>query len=64
MTGSANSAAMIAHRGYSFLYPENTALALTEAAKHGVEDVETDLRMSLTIKFLNCLNFINRCAKM
>lgn len=43
MTGSANSAAMIAHRGYSFLYPENTALALTEAAKHGVEGVETDL---------------------
>lgn len=46
MTTPANSAAMMAHRGYSFLYPENTALAFTEAAKHGAEGVETDLRIT------------------
>lgn len=37
---------MMAHRGYSFKYPENTALAFIEAAKHGAEGVETDLRIT------------------
>lgn len=46
MTVPANNAAMMAHRGYSFLYPENTALAFMEAAKHGAEGVETDLRIT------------------
>lgn len=46
MTVPANNAAMMAHRGYSFMYPENTALAFTEAAKHGAEGVETDLRIT------------------
>lgn len=37
---------MMAHRGYSDKYPENTALAFAEAAKHGAEGVETDLRIT------------------
>lgn len=37
---------MMAHRGYSSKYPENTALAFVEAAKHGAEGVETDLRIT------------------
>lgn len=41
-----SNAKMMAHRGYSDKYPENTALAFTEAAKNGAEGVETDLRVT------------------
>lgn len=46
MAAPQSKAAMMAHRGYSFMYPENTELAFVEAAKHGAEGVETDLRIT------------------
>lgn len=52
----ANDAAMMAHRGYSFLYPENTELAFVEAAKHGAEGVETDLRITKDGVYVLCHN--------
>jgi glycerophosphoryl diester phosphodiesterase len=36
----------IAHRGYSSLYPENTALAFEKAIEAGTDYIETDLRFS------------------
>ncbi len=41
-----NDICMIAHRGYSGKYPENTELAFVEAAKHGSGGAETDIRMT------------------
>lgn len=41
-----NEVNMMAHRGYSFRYPDNTAVSFTQAAKHGAEGVETDLRIT------------------
>ena len=38
---------MIAHRGYSQKYPENTALAFEKAAEHGSGGAETDIRRTL-----------------
>ena len=35
---------MIAHRGYSGSYPQNTALAFEKAAEHGSDGAETDIR--------------------
>lgn len=40
----AKEVCMIAHRGYSGIYPENTELAFIEAAKHGSGGAETDIR--------------------
>lgn len=37
---------MIAHRGYSGAYQQNTALAFREAAKHGSGGAETDVRIT------------------
>ena len=37
---------MIAHRGYSGVYPENTELAFIKAAEHGSGGAETDIRMT------------------
>lgn len=37
---------MIAHRGYSGKYHENTEVAFVEAAKHGSGGAETDIRMT------------------
>lgn len=37
---------MIAHKGYSGAYPENTALAFEAAAKHGSGGAETDIRVT------------------
>ena len=37
---------MIAHRGYSGIYHENTALAFEKAAKHGSGGAETDIRVT------------------
>lgn len=37
---------MIAHRGYSGRYHENTELAFVEAAKHGSGGAETDVRVT------------------
>lgn len=37
---------IIAHRGYSFLFPENTLLAFDEAVKAGAWMIETDIRLS------------------
>lgn len=46
MAAPENNVSMMAHRGYSHKYPENTALAFEQAAKHGAEGVETDLRVT------------------
>ena len=37
---------MIAHKGYSGKYPENTALAFKMAGEHGSGGAETDVRMT------------------
>ena len=37
---------MIAHRGYSGRYHQNTELAFSKAAKHGSGGAETDIRMT------------------
>ncbi len=37
---------MIAHRGHSALYPENTAMAFEMAAKNGFSGAETDIRVT------------------
>ena len=37
---------MIAHKGYSGKYPENTALAFRMAGEHGSGGAETDVRMT------------------
>lgn len=37
---------MIAHRGYSGIYHENTGLAFEKAAKHGSGGAETDVRIT------------------
>ena len=37
---------MIAHRGYSGVYPENTELAFEQAAAHGSGGAETDIRVT------------------
>lgn len=37
---------MIAHRGYSGIYQQNTELAFRKAAKHGSGGAETDVRMT------------------
>ena len=42
-----NDICMIAHRGYSGKYPENTALAFEMAAEHGSGGAETDIRRTL-----------------
>jgi len=42
-----NDICMIAHRGYSDKYPENTALAFEKAAQHGSGGAETDIRRTL-----------------
>ncbi len=37
---------MIAHRGYSGKYHENTELAFTKPAEHGSGGAETDIRVT------------------
>ncbi|MEQ8195305.1 MAG: glycerophosphodiester phosphodiesterase family protein [Rhodospirillales bacterium] len=37
---------IVAHRGYSSRYPENTALAFEKAIEAGADYIETDLRLS------------------
>ena len=37
---------IIAHRGSSLIWPENTMFAFEQAHKHGAEGFETDLRLS------------------
>ncbi|MBR0113138.1 MAG: glycerophosphodiester phosphodiesterase [Clostridia bacterium] len=37
---------MIGHRGHSMPYPENTAMAFEQAAKHGFAGAETDVRVT------------------
>lgn len=37
---------IIAHRGFSELYPENTLLAFKKALEAGVDGIETDIRLS------------------
>lgn len=37
---------IIAHRGFSELYPENTLLAFEKALEAGADGIETDLRLS------------------
>ena len=41
-----NQTIMIAHKGYSGKYPENTALAFKMAGEHGSGGAETDVRMT------------------
>ncbi len=38
---------VIAHRGYSAAYPENTLLAFKKAIEAGANGIETDIRLSL-----------------
>ncbi|QOR62817.1 glycerophosphodiester phosphodiesterase [Sulfurovum sp. ST-21] len=38
---------VIAHRGFSALYPENTLLAFQKALEAGADGIETDLRLTL-----------------
>lgn len=38
---------IIAHRGFSELYTENTFLAFTKAIESGADGIETDIRLSL-----------------
>ena len=37
---------IIAHRGYSSRYPENSLLAYEKAVDAGIDAIETDLRLS------------------
>jgi hypothetical protein len=39
-------ATLVAHRGYQKLYPENTALSVTQAIKAGALFVEIDIQLS------------------
>ncbi len=41
-----NNVCMIAHRGYSACYPDNTEIAFLEAAKNGSGGAETDVRIT------------------
>lgn len=45
-TPQTNDICMIAHRGYSGKYPENTALAFEMAAENGSGGAETDVRIT------------------
>jgi len=38
---------IIAHRGFSYKYPENTLLAFKKAIEAGADAIETDLRLTL-----------------
>lgn len=40
------AATVIAHRGYSHIYPENTLLSIEEAFKHGVKYCEVDISLT------------------
>ena len=53
---------MIAHRGYSGVYPENTALAFEQAAKHGSGGAETDIRVTADGVFVTSHNETVRFA--
>lgn len=37
---------IMAHRGYSGKYPENTMLAFEEAAKTGADGIELDVQLT------------------
>jgi glycerophosphoryl diester phosphodiesterase len=37
---------VVAHRGYSGLYPENTMLAFKKAAEAGADEIELDIQLS------------------
>ena len=45
---------IIAHRGYSSRYPENSALAFEKAIDAGADFIETDLRLSLDGTIVCC----------
>jgi glycerophosphoryl diester phosphodiesterase len=51
---------IIAHRGFSAQYPENTLLAFKKAIEAGADGIETDLRLSLDEKIIL---FHNRTLK-
>ena len=36
----------LAHRGYSYLYPENTMLAFQKAIERGFDGIETDVHLT------------------
>ena len=46
-TESKDNVYVAAHRGWSTLYPENTALAFKKAIEIGVDQIETDVRITL-----------------
>lgn len=46
MTAKELNICMIAHRGYSSEYHQNTELAFRKAAEHGSKGAETDIRMT------------------
>ena len=45
-TQSETNIFVAAHRGFSGEYPENTMLAFKEAIKLGVDQIETDVRIT------------------
>ena len=45
---------MIAHRGYSAVYPANTEPAFTQAALHGSDGAETDIRRTKDGVYVTC----------
>ena len=47
---------MIAHRGFSGIYHENTALAFEKAAEHGSGGAETDIRKTSDGVYVCCHN--------
>ena len=47
---------MIAHRGYSAKYPDNTAVAFEKAAENGSGGAETDVRITKDGVFVACHN--------
>ena len=50
--GQQSGVCMIAHRGYSGMYHENTELAFRKAAEHGSGGAETDVRITADGEFV------------
>ena len=50
--GQQEKVCMIAHRGYSGMYHENTELAFRKAAEHGSGGAETDVRITADGEFV------------
>ncbi|MBR4728460.1 MAG: hypothetical protein IK080_11290 [Clostridia bacterium] len=56
MPGQKKEICMIAHRGYSGVYHQNTEIAFQKAAEHGSGGAETDVRMTKDGVYVVCHN--------